>query len=624
MFRKRTICFSLILIILIISIGAVSAQDNSTQTHTDEGKTFTDIKIAIDKASENDTIELEGTYYSEGKEIEINKSITITSKNGATLDAKFKSNILNISNVNVCINNINFINSQSKTTAAIYSQGNLTLIDSKFINNTIKNPDKISSFLLDDISRSAGALHSTNYATIINCEFEDNYAEILVQNYEYFEKYYTDLGGAIYSTGNLLISKSKFKENYIESLSDLTVLNSKFQASNIICYGDATITNSTFTKNPDYIPVIESSSNLNVSNCNFTSNGGYVIHSENEEDQCKIIIDTCNFINNNLKCADCYDYSANGEYNVEKDTIFVENSEIYVYNSNFVNNTKSAINNHWGKLLVQNSTFSKNRGYEGGAIHSYNTTVINSTFNANKASFAGAIYSTILVLDNCNFTKNSEAAIGTAKSASINGKSYSGLNYFDNSLKKIRLLSASVGKLTTTYQSGKTVWVKMVYSESKNPFKNKNIDLKITKGKKVKYADVNTNSKGMAYFKASSLAVGTYKIKFYYIDEKLIQISTTVKITKAKTIVKAPKVTAKHKKSKYFKVNVKNKATKKAAKNVVLKVKIDKKTYKIKTNSKGTAKLNVKKLKIGNHKVAITSANPNYSISAKSAIVIKK
>ena len=189
MFRKRTICFSLILIILIISIGAVSAQDNSTQTHTDEGKTFTDIKIAIDKASENDTIELEGTYYSEGKEIEINKSITITSKNGATLDAKFKSNILNISNVNVYINNINFINSQSKTTAAIYSQGNLTLTDSKFINNTIKNPDKISSFLLDDISRSAGALHSTNYATIINCEFEDNYDKILVYHYEYFEEY---------------------------------------------------------------------------------------------------------------------------------------------------------------------------------------------------------------------------------------------------------------------------------------------------------------------------------------------------------------------------------------------------------------------------------------------------
>ena len=148
MFRKKTICFSLILIILIISVGAVSAQDNSTQTHTDEGKTFTDIKIAIDKASENDTIELEGTYYSEGKEIEINKSITITSKNGATLDAKFKSNILNISNVNVCINNINFINSQSKTTAAIYSHGNLTLTDSKFINNTIKNPDKITALLM--------------------------------------------------------------------------------------------------------------------------------------------------------------------------------------------------------------------------------------------------------------------------------------------------------------------------------------------------------------------------------------------------------------------------------------------------------------------------------------------
>ncbi len=57
-------------------------------------------------------------------------------------------------------------------------------------------------------------------------------------------------------------------------------------------------------------------------------------------------------------------------------------------------------------------------------------------------------------------------------------------------------------------------------------------------------------------------------------------------MSKAKTIVKAPKLTAKYKKSKYFKISVKNKAPKKVAKNLVLKVKIDKKTYKIKTNTK--------------------------------------
>ena len=90
----------------------------------------------------------------------------------------------------------------------------------------------------------------------------------------------------------------------------------------------------------------------------------------------------------------------------------------------------------------------------------------------------------------------------------------------------------------------------------------------------------------------------------------------------------AKKLTAKHKKSKYFKVTVKNKATKKAVKKIVLKVKVftgkKAKTYKIKTNDKGVAKLNTKKLKIGNHKVVISSGNGNYVINKKSTILIKK
>ena len=47
------------------------------------------------------------------------------------------------------------------------------------------------------------------------------------------------------------------------------------------------------------------------------------------------------------------------------------------------------------------------------------------------------------------------------------------------------------------------------------------------------------------------------------------------------------------------------------------------KTYNLKTNSKGIAKLNTKSLKKGNHKVIISSGNSNYKVSAKSMIKIK-
>ena len=77
----------------------------------------------------------------------------------------------------------------------------------------------------------------------------------------------------------------------------------------------------------------------------------------------------------------------------------------------------------------------------------------------------------------------------------------------------------------------------------------------------------------------------------------------TLIVKKYPTTVSAPKVTAKYKKSKYFTVKIKNKVTKKVLKNtqIILKVYTGKKykTYKVKTNSKGIAKFNTKKLSVG-------------------------
>lgn len=102
----------------------------------------------------------------------------------------------------------------------------------------------------------------------------------------------------------------------------------------------------------------------------------------------------------------------------------------------------------------------------------------------------------------------------------------------------------------------------------------------------------------------------------------------TLKVKKCRTIVTASKVTAKYKKSKYFKVKVKNKATKESVKKVKLIIKVytgkKYKTYRVKTNSKGIAKINTKRLSVGKHKVVIRSGNKNYIIKKTSKIVIKK
>ena len=165
-------------------------------------------------------------------------------------------------------------------------------------------------------------------------------------------------------------------------------------------------------------------------------------------------------------------------------------------------------------------------------------------------------------------------------------------------------------------------------ANSSADLKNLKFSYKVYSNGKAKTYYSYTNSNGKTKFELpTTLTAGNHKIEIRLTNTN-VKKTITVKIAKAKTAVKAPKVTAKLKKSKYFKVTVKNKATKKAVSNVKVKIKVytgkKYKTYTVKTNKKGIAKINTKKLKVGKHKVVIDSGNGNYKISAKSLITIKQ
>ena len=184
--------------------------------------------------------------------------------------------------------------------------------------------------------------------------------------------------------------------------------------------------------------------------------------------------------------------------------------------------------------------------------------------------------------------------------------------------------------LSTTYDSGKAFTI-AVKDEDGNAVEGLKLNLKVFTGKSSKTYSVVTKSNGVATFTlASKLAIGTHKVEITSssTDYNVKKTTSSIKVDKAKTTVSAPKVTAKVKKSKYFKVTVKNKATKKVVKNIKIKVKVYTgkkfKTYTVKTSSKGLAKLNTKSLKVGKHKVVVSSGNSKYVISAKSVITIKK
>ena len=363
-------------------------------------------------------------------------------------------------------------------------------------------------------------------------------------------------------------------------------------------------------------------------NCNFERNTA--ISSGGAVDAGNVEVFNCSFKENSAKY---YGGAINGDFSV-KDSNFTSN---YVT----VNNGGAIC----GDGSVSNSVFTSNRaGFCGGAI-SGSVRVENSRFTANRAEYAGAIHSPygFVEIISSTFTSNDDGAvIANGITVKTPDKTFSGKTVMNNDLNSFKLVKVDVKKLTTTYDSGKTLQITLTKTNSLKAAPNLGVKVTAYKGKKKvgvwMYTDeyMSSNAKGIATFQASKLPVGTYTLKFSegyennedgYFTCPIGEASVSVKITKAKTKVKAPKVTAKYKKTKYFKVTVKNKATKKVVKSLKLKVKVytgkKYKSYTIKTNKKGVAKLNTKKLKRGNHKVVVTSKNNNYKLSKKSSIKIK-
>ena len=95
-----------------------------------------------------------------------------------------------------------------------------------------------------------------------------------------------------------------------------------------------------------------------------------------------------------------------------------------------------------------------------------------------------------------------------------------------------------------------------------------------------------------------------------------------------RTDVDADDVVVSYKKKGYFKVKVENDDTDRPVKNLKLKIKVftksKSKTYTIKTNSKGIAKFNTKNLKVGVHKVIVTSTDSKYKVYEKAKITVGK
>lgn len=370
--------------------------------------------------------------------------------------------------------------------------------------------------------------------------------------------------------------------------------------------------------------------NLIIKNGAGVTYGG-AIYSYNPES--KIVLDNCTFINNKV-----IGTSTSSSSTIEATGGIVYGANIVATNSNFINTSgiSSSIFDPRDSVSCTNCNFVNNTAMYHLIFANLGSkcTFKNCRFENNVAGLALIYcYETKLACENVTFINNKNAAfiLDDVTSATINNKKFTGDYVLTDALKTIYYVKATTKAVSTTYNSGATL--KITVTDSGNKLvSGYSLKVLVYTGSKYVTHSVETNSKGVATIKVSTLSIGSHKVVIKADNDfnsyAIKQVSTTVKVAKAKTTVKAPKVTNKYKKSKYFTVTIKNKATKKVVKSIKVKVKVytgkKYKTYTIKTNSKGVAKLNTKKLKVGSHKVVIYSGNAKYTISAKSTIKIKR
>lgn len=149
-----------------------------------------------------------------------------------------------------------------------------------------------------------------------------------------------------------------------------------------------------------------------------------------------------------------------------------------------------------------------------------------------------------------------------------------------------------------------------------NPIKNVLLKVNVYTGKKYKTYTIKTSNYGNAYIQTKTLTIGVHKV-IISSENKNYQISKTTKIIVKKANynkinLSFDSIKVMHKKNNYFTVKATN-VFGDSVRNVAVKLFVftghSHKTYTVKTNKQGFAKIQTKGLSIGTHKIKIIARN---------------
>lgn len=291
----------------IKSAVSLSKENGTIYIADGEYRTSSNTRITIDKSlnfvgSDNTVIDGQGTDYI----FDISDGVTVTFKNIRFVNAykapesysiSYNNNVygaaLDIKNATVLVDNCSFIDNVLTYGdmdnyiygGAVSNFGDLTVINSRFINNTALSTSGLFSY--------GGSLYNRGKASIYNSSFADsksvdfgygaaiaNDGELLMENsiISNSTALHECKGSAIYNTGDFRLFNSTVENNYIE--------RANFNYIYGVVYNSGTLTarGSIFKNNTGYYdsmpaykgsPNIYNIGNINVTYCVFIDNNEY-------------------------------------------------------------------------------------------------------------------------------------------------------------------------------------------------------------------------------------------------------------------------------------------------------------------------------------------------------------
>lgn len=410
---KQTSFILIVLIIFLLTLGSIQAENVTDSNETANIKTYNDLTEQINLADDESTLNLNESYKFNNNTdsdltdgVKIKKNLTIKGANHSSIDGSHAVRGFFIApNCNVTLMNLIIKNTYTNSSGAgifLSTNSTLTLFNCVFENNLVFNSD----------GGAICTLENTN-VFIHNCTFTNN-TSVRESNIEW-KKFKAGMGSAICLRigSNLEIYESRFKANtaYLSTILVISYDDKNYRLSNLLVKG------CTFEKNTNYkcgVIYLDERGKGDIIDSSFKSNVVSFSGSVLELDACL----SCNVRNCIFEKNTC---ASGGAIKVKVySTKYL--SYVNVENCEFTKNTGAygAIKSVYGVLTVSNCKFSQNtaKTYHGGGIYveKGSVKITNCEFTSNKAKNGGALcfVDTDSTVTKSTFTKNTASQKGGA------------------------------------------------------------------------------------------------------------------------------------------------------------------------------------------------------------------